>query len=423
MSIQKPAQPESSFNPSENTAQTILRLILPLYFPSLLFMTASSLLIPVLPLFAGEFDIPYTVIGILLSADKIGMLAGDLPAGMFARRLGVKRTMLIGILLAGCSIAALSWSVSIFDTFLYLFISGFGTSLYAVTRHHWITETIPMDQRGRALSLMGGVFRLGRFIGPIIGGAIAAALGLRIPFLIFGLVYLFAFFACLAFVPKIEQQPVPDHQGHRLNWKKIQQMLADQKRTITWAGAGCLLLQMVRSGPTIIIPLFAADVLGLDVQSIGLIISLSSFVDTLLFMPAGFIMDKMGRKVSIVSSAITLSVGIAMIPLSSGFVSLLLVSLLIGFGNGLGSGAMLTLGSDLAPEKMRGEFLGIWRLLGDVGSTGGPLVIGGVAEAFALAQTSYVIAATGVASSLVFAFIVKETLAKRGKKRIIKIAG
>jgi MFS family permease len=180
---------------------------------------------------------------------------------------------------------------------------------------------------------------------------------------------------------------------------------------------------MVRSGPSIIIPLFAADVLGMDVQSIGLILSLSSAVDMSLFIPAGFIMDRWGRKISIVSSSLVISIGIALIPLASGFSSLLLVGLLIGFGNGLGSGTMLTLGADLAPKNMRGEFLGLWRLVGDAGSTGGPLAVGSVAEIFSLAQTSFAIAAAGIAAALVFTFIVKETLTKRSSKSVIKPAG
>jgi MFS family permease len=314
--------------------------------------------------------------------------------------------------MAGVFTTALFWASSIIEAFLYLVLSGFGTSLYAVTRHTWICEAIPSDQRGRAISLLGGVFRVGNFAGPVVGGAIAAAFGLRVPFLFFGLAYLAALIANAIFLPRMESVATQTN-GIRLNLKSLRNMLGKELPTITWAGAGYLFMQMVRSGPSIIIPLYAADVLHLDVQSIGLIMSLSSAIDMTLFLPAGFIMDRLGRKVSIVSSSFLLSIGIALIPLAANFTSLLLVGLVIGFGNGLGSGTMLTLGADLAPEELRSEFLGFWRLLGDAGSTGGPLIIGSVAELFALAQTSLAIAGAGVAASLVFAFIVKETLAKR----------
>ena len=64
----------------------------------------------------------------------------------------------------------------------------------------------------------------------------------------------------------------------------------------------------------------------------------------------------------------------------SGVFSLQLGALLLGFGNGLGAGTMMTLGADLAPSRSRGEFIGIWRFIGDGGSVGGPLIVGTVAE-------------------------------------------
>jgi MFS family permease len=393
--------------------KTLLSLILPLYMPSTIFSIARSLLIPVLPLFASDFDVPYTLVGLLLSADKIGMLVGDLPAGMLIRKLGIKRAMISGIIVAGISTVALFWSFTVYDAFLYLFLAGFGTSLYTVTRHTWIVGAVPIDQRGRALGVLGGVFRIGNFIGPMAGGAIAGAFGLRVPFLFFGLAFLAALIANAIFLPKLDTEKDVNGEKRHLNIKSLREIFGDMWGTVTWAGTGFFFMQMVRSGPSIIIPLYAANVLNLDVQSIGLILSLSSAVDMTLFLPAGFIMDWLGRKVSIISSAVLLSLGIALIPVSTGFTSLMWVSLLIGFGNGLGAGAMLTLGADLAPENFRAEFLGFWRLLGDAGGTGGPIVIGAIAEIFVLSQTTLAIAAAGVMASLVFAFRMKETLAKR----------
>src|SRR5215216_2641999 len=103
-----------------------------------------------------------------------------------------------------------------------------------------------------------------------------------------------------------------------------------------------------------------------------------------MFIPAGMLMDRFGRKVAAVPSFALMALGIGLIPFSHDFLTLLLVAMLIGLGNGLGSGLMMTLGADLAPPGATGEFLGVWRLIGDVGATGGPLVVGGLADAAAL---------------------------------------
>jgi iron complex outermembrane receptor protein len=97
----------------------------------------------------------------------------------------------------------------------------------------------------------------------------------------------------------------------------------------------------------VIIPLYAADVLGLDVQAIGLIESFSAGLEMLMFYPAGMIMDQLGRKFAIVPCFAIQSVGMFLIPFTGSFIGLLMITILIGIGNGLGSGSMLTLGADL----------------------------------------------------------------------------
>ena len=62
----------------------------------------------------------------------------------------------------------------------------------------------------------------------------------------------------------------------------------------------------------------------------------------------------------------------AMVPFTGSFASLLVATIVMGFGNGLGSGTMMTLGADLAPREGTGEFLGVWRLIGDTGAVTGP---------------------------------------------------
>jgi len=173
---------------------------------------------------------------------------------------------------------------------------------------------------------------------------------------------------------------------------------------------GQLFAQMIRSGRNIIVPLYGADVLGLSVQSVGLVMSISSTIDALMFFPAGYTMDRFGRKYAYVSCFLIQSIGMAMIPFSTGFGTLLLATGLIGFGNGLGSGTMMTLGADLAPRHAMGEFLGIWRLIGDGGALGAPLLVGSIADALSLAPAVFAIAAIGLLSAGILGMFVPETL-------------
>jgi MFS family permease len=399
----------------QNSTQSrrTLRLFLPLYLPSFLFSFSSSLLIPVLPLYAQGFHVSYGLVGVILAGDAIGMLIGDVPAGMFLRRLGQKGSMVIGLVLSGFSTAGLFWASSILAVLVLRILAGMGASLFNVSRHYFLTEMAPPADRGRVTSIFGGAFRLGRLLGPIAGGVLANGLGLRASFLLFGVVCLLALAIVIYFLPKVEVT-VRDGSPTRpvSAVKRMARMLKEQYRVLATAGAGCLFIQLIRTGPTVIIPLYAANSLNLGVETIGLIISVSAALDMLLFFPAGIVMDRWGRKAAILPSCVFLSAGIALIPFTSGFSGLLLAGILSGFGNGLGSGSMLTLGSDLSPHIGRSEFLGAWNLIGDMGGTSGPLVIGNLAEGMPLAQTGWIVALGGIAALLIFSLLVPETLQK-----------
>ena len=110
-------------------------LILPLYLPALLLSTAQGVIIPVLPLFAQEFDAPYIWVGLILAGEGIGMLLSDLPAGVLLRRLDRRKGMLLGIGLVGLATFGLFWASSIAVALLLRVLSGVGSSLYMISRH------------------------------------------------------------------------------------------------------------------------------------------------------------------------------------------------------------------------------------------------------------------------------------------------
>jgi MFS family permease len=88
---------------------------------------------------------------------------------------------------------------------------------------------------------------------------------------------------------------------------------------------------------------------------------------------------------------------------------MMLLGILSGFGNGLGSGAVMTLGSDLAPRGGSGEFLGVWRLIGDAGQVTAPLAVGAIAQLFTLGAAAVATGGLGLLGAFVMAFLVSET--------------
>lgn len=398
-------------------SQSNLRsLILTVYLPALAWNIGTGLLVPILPLYAAGFEINYALIGLILAGEALGTLIADVPTGMIQKRFGNKQVMMMGFLISTLSTLPLFFVQSIWIVFMLRLISGFGKAMSGVSLYLYITNHTEQFQRGKAIAIFGGTARLGGFLGPALGGIIAATFGLRAPFIASAIAGIISFIFIALYTQNAKEPKQKNDASHKHNLNIIH-VLRSHYRILASAGTAQLFGQMIRAGRTVIIPLFAADALGLSVDQIGLIVSLSVAVDFSLFYVSGWLMDKYGRKFAIVPCFGIQAIGMAIVPLTVSFTGLLLAAILIGFGNGLGSGTMMTLGADLSPDESRGEFLGVWRLIGDVGATSGPLVVGAVANLLVLQSAIWVIAGSGLAAAGIFLFFVPETL-KRKKKSI-----
>lgn len=388
--------------------KTVVRnpLVLPVYAPTMLLAFGSGMLTPIWPLYAASLGASYAMIGVVLAARGIGTIIGDLPAGILVSKLGQRRLMLTGLaVIAICGLAN-SQARTIWQLFLFAMLEGIGAAFWNISRHAYLTHAAPPGQRGRAIATFGGIFRTGGLIGTAAGGLLGGYLGLRVPFMVYSVIALLTMIFPALF-GNDATIGASAHGGRRMS---IWQVVRENYQVLMSAGVGQLFAQMIRSGRNIVVPLYGHDVLGLSVQSVGLVMSISSTVDALMFFPAGYIMDRFGRKYAYVSCFLIQAIGMALIPLTWNFTTLLLATSLIGFGNGLGSGTMMTLGADLAPSHALGEFLGIWRLIGDGGALGGPLLVGSIAEVLSLSPAIMVIAAVGLLSAGILGFFVPETL-------------
>jgi MFS family permease len=399
--------------------QTIKRffkhpLFLSLYLPSLLAFIAVGLRTPILPLYAGEITHAYGLIGLLVAAEGIGTLMADLPIAGLVRKLGPRWGMIIGLIVEAGTTVALMWVDSIALAIGLRLISGIGFALFGIARHTYITEAIRIEVRGQAMSLFGGVYRAGLLVGPVVGGVIATRYGLRLPFAAYG-IFCVAAILVLVFAKNHFLKTEPSTNTYGVNQIGLREALKGRFWIFTCASFAQVLGQITRAGQGLILPLWGADMLNLMPDQIGWAVSLTSAIGIALFYPVGIIMDKVGRKATIVPSFILIGLGLALLPLTRDFSGLLWISVLIGLGHGFGSGGMLTLGADLAPQNGTSAFLSAWRWIGDTGVSGGPVIVGYIAEALALPAASLVIAGASLLAALVFSVLVPETLKKKSR--------
>lgn len=383
-------------------------LALPVYVPTLLLSVGQGVLIPTLPLYAKSFGVSNTLVALAVAAAGLGTLVADVPSGALLERYGRKPVMIAGTVSLAVTTFLLA-TLQLFPVLIALrLLSGVSAAMWNISRMAYLTDVVPLTDRGRALSTFGGVNRIGTFVAPALGGIIATRYGLAAPFYVSAVAALGAAVISILYIRESRHQ---DAAGRRqMRWAIVGTVVQRHWRELGSAGSAQIFAQMVRQGRQLLVPLYGAQ-LDLSAEQIGGIVSISSFIDMSLFLPAGYLMDKVGRKFASVPSFVVMAVGMAMVPFSTGYVGLLAATCVMGLGNGLGSGTMMTLGADLAPREATGEFLGVWRLIGDVGMSGGPLIVGGIADLVGLTLAALFLSGIGLLSATTLLFFVRETLA------------
>ena len=156
-----------------------------------------------------------------------------------------------------------------------------------------------------------------------------------------------------------------------------------------------LAIGAARAARQVVLPLWAVHI-GLSPEVTSLVFGIASAVDMALFYPSGKVMDHHGRLAVAVPSMLILGAAMAVLPLSGGLVGLTVVAMVMSFGNGIGSGIVMTLGADVAPTDNRRRFLSMWRFMSDTGDALGPLVVSMVAAVWTLAAGIAAVGAVGL---------------------------
>lgn len=386
----------------------IRSLAIPVYLPTFLFAIGQGAVIPILPLFALELGASVAVAGGMVALRGLGTMAFDIPSGMLVSRVGERGAMLlgtIGLAIVGFG-AAISTSVWMFAPLVFLM--GCAWSIWLLARLTYATEVSPIQYRGRVLSLLGGANRVGNFVGPFIGGFAAIYFGLESAFVLQAVLAIVA--AALMFVVVKDPPREPVLQGAPAH-APVLAVMREHRAIFATAGTVTIAIQVLRSARHAIIPLWG-DAIGLDPAQIGIIFGLSSAIDMTLFYPVGMIMDRLGRKWAAIPCLLIMSIGMLAIPLTASFATLMAAGMVTGFGNGLGSGINMTLGADFSPANARGEFLGVWRLIGDVGTAGGPLVMSAATALASLGAASVTAGGIGLAGAAIMLLLVEEPLSR-----------
>lgn len=367
--------------------------------PALLFSIAIGIALPIIPASATRLGADLAAAGFVAALLPIGKILADIPAGALASRIGDDNAMILAALVGTLAFGGAALAPSLLVLQVSILVLGMATAVFHLARHAYLTEVTPATHRARVLSTLGGMHRLGYFLGPFLGAVMIVGSSIEPAYWLATGCAALSLAVLLAVRLPRSAAPRPPRPAERIT--VVSMMRAHRKLFVT-LGIATLLVGAVRGARQTVLPLWG-EYLGLDPEVVSLIFGLSGALDILLFYPGGKIMDRYGRLWIAIPSMLTMGVAMALVPLTEDVASLSLVAALLGLGNGLGSGIIMTVGADVAPTDGRSAFLGVWRLFQDAGDALGPLVITAGAAFGSLAAGVWVAASFGGLSSAALA--------------------
>ncbi len=356
---------------------TLRSVALHAYAPATLYAVGSGAVAPAVALLARELGASVGVAGLVVSLLAVGQVLGDVPAGAIAARAGEQRAMLGAVALSCLALGGCLLAPGVAQLCVAVFVLGLANSVFGLARQTYLTEVVPVHLRARALSTLGGTMRIGMFVGPFLAAPVVATTGPR------GAFWVHLVAGAVTVVLLLALGDPVGRQGARPAPVRARDLVRRNARVLGTLGGAALLIGAVRASRQVVVPLWA-DHLGLDPAVTSIVYGLSGAMDMLLFYPSGRVMDLRGRVWVAVPSMAVIGVAHLLLPLTTSAVPLVAVAMLLGVGNGMGAGVVMTLGADVSPVRGRAQFLGIWRLFHDSGSAAGPLLLSGTAAAVAL---------------------------------------
>jgi MFS family permease len=381
-----------------------------LFWGMLLNAAGGSLVWPFLTIYVREqLAVPLTQVGLLLSVNSLAGFLGMTFAGPAADRFGRKGVMIVSLAAVAVSMFAMSLASSLTAWFIIMFLNGVFGPLYRVGADAMVADLVEADQRAGAYALLRMIANLGVAIGPAVGGFIASVS------------YTIAFYASAAATAVFalllgtrahetlparldDARPTDGGYGPVLRDRPFLGFVG------VYALAGIAYIMMM-----VLMPVYAKENYGVPESQYGFILATNAAMVVLLQYAVTRRTERWAAIPVLAVGSVFYAVAVGMVGLSSAFLGFWISMVILTIGEMIMVPTSTTLAANLAPNDMRGRYMGIYSAAWGIAIGIGP-VFGGLLNDRVSPQAIWV-GASCLAGLAAFGFVLLRRSSRLGLAR------
>ena len=341
-------------------------------------MAGQGVVGPVLPLYARDFGVSATMVGLTLTVFALARLILNIPAGLIADRLGRRVLLIGGPILTSIGMFGSGFAGDIWSLLIWRFVAGAGSAFFMSGALIYLIDIAPPDLRARYVATNQWALSVGVALGPGIGGLVAERWGLAAPFHLVGVIALFAAVYAVFRLPETRRSSSPELKDESPAREAARIARSGPFLAIAFV-TGTIFMTRAGTRATLV-PLHADETLVWGPGELGLVFTVTGVMTLFTLWPATWATENIGRASVILFSAMTAALGTFVIGSSSTPMWFVLGNVILTLGTGTAGPAPAAFVADLFPERMRGLGVGLYRSAGDVGFVLGPPALGWLSD-------------------------------------------
>lgn len=356
------------------------------------------MVVPFLPIYAEQFTNNYALIGFMFAAESITTTVLTIPAGYVSDKLNRKVLICTGMVLSAVGVVGIPFAGSIWILIGFRIIDGIGSAMRIPTIKAYLGDIVPKEERGSAMGAYRSVEMMGVVLGPAMGGTFAAVTDMRTPFIVLGSSTLVAAAILVVYLPVLSSDGSEDDEDDAsslfdASWSEFRRVLT---KPVAALAIISLLTGLASGAFSPMLPLLLKSQMDISTKSVGIVWAVYGTAIVLAVPVGGTITDAYGRK-PLVTIAYTMwiVVPVSLVVLSNATASVLVVGgvlFVAGLGSAISNAAKGPLNYEIPPENLEGTAMGLFSAAASVGTAGGPMWGGFIADYLSISFTFVAVA-------------------------------